>query len=73
MSDKHKSILLHGNAAIAAGNNEGFLDHCTADTVWNFIGDTILRGKEAVRNWMADNYITPPIVKVDELSQKEIY
>lgn len=67
MSNKHKTILLEGNAAIAQGDNEGFLKHCTDDTVWNFIGDTILNGKEAVRQWMAKNYVTPPQVTVDEL------
>lgn len=66
-SDKHKSILLEGNAAIAEGNYEGFLQHCTHDTVWNFMGDTILNGKEAVRQWMAKNYTSPPLVTVDHL------
>ncbi len=32
MSEKHKEILLEGNAALAEGNNEGFLAFCSNDT-----------------------------------------
>ncbi|RYY57469.1 MAG: nuclear transport factor 2 family protein [Chitinophagaceae bacterium] len=67
MSQHHKDILLKGNAAIAAENYEGFLDLCTDDTEWNFISDTVLRGKDAVRKWMEKNYVEPPVVVVDQL------
>ena len=67
MSDKNKEILLWGNAAIAAGNHEGFLQHCTDDTEWVFVGDQTLKGKEAVRRYMAENYLEPPQVTVDNL------
>jgi len=67
MSEKHKQILLAGNAAIAAGNNEGFLDLCSEDTEWNFIGEQTLKGKNAVREWMAKTYLEPPAVTVRNL------
>ena len=67
MSDKHKEILTAGNAAIANGNNEGFLAFCTEDTEWTFIGDKTLKGKQAVRQWMATEYITPPTVTIEHL------
>ena len=60
MKEKNKAILEAGNAAIAAGNNEGFLSFCSEDTEWTFVGDKTLRGKEAVRQWMADEYVEPP-------------
>ena len=63
----HKEILLKGNAAIAAGNNEGFLIFCTEDTEWTFIGEQVLQGKQAVRDWMEKTYVKPPEVKVDDL------
>jgi ketosteroid isomerase-like protein len=67
MSEKHKQILLAGNAAISAGNNEGFLEYCTEDTEWNFIGEQLLKGKEAVRQWMEKTYLEPPQVTVENL------
>lgn len=60
MSEQNKAILEKGNAAIAEGNNEGFLSFCADDTVWTFVGDKTLEGKEAVRQWMATEYVEPP-------------
>jgi uncharacterized protein (TIGR02246 family) len=67
MSDQHKAILIKGNAAIAEGNYEGFLSLCTEDTQWIFVGDTVLDGKESVREWMKKTYVNPPKVTVTNL------
>ena len=67
MSEKNKAILAAGNAAIAEGNNEGFLSSCTDDTEWTFVGDKTLKGKEAVRQYMAATYIEPPEFTVTNL------
>jgi len=61
MSDKNKAILEAANAAIAQGNYEGFLSFCTDDTEWTFVGDRTLKGKAAVRQWMATEYVEPPL------------
>ncbi len=63
----HKEILTKANEAIARGDFEGFLIHCTEDTVWNFLGERTLRGKEEVRRWMAETYREPPTFKVRQL------
>ncbi len=60
MSLDNKAILEKANAAIAEGDNEEFLSCCTDDTEWTFVGDKTLRGKEAVRQWMATTYTEPP-------------
>jgi uncharacterized protein len=60
MSENNKAILAKGNAAIVEGNNEGFLSCCADDTEWTFVGDKTLKGKEAVRQYMAATYIEPP-------------
>lgn len=60
MSEQNKATLKKANAAIAKGDYEGFLSFCTEDTEWNFLGDRTLKGKAAVRNWMAEAYIEPP-------------
>ncbi|WP_242063371.1 nuclear transport factor 2 family protein [Nostoc sp. FACHB-892] len=60
MSENNKAILEAANVAIAQGNNEGFLSYCADDTHRTFVGDKTLKGKEAVRQWMATTYIEPP-------------
>ena len=67
MSQTHKEILTKANEAIARGDFEGFLLHCTDETVWNFLGEKILNGKEAVRRWMEETYQEPPRFKVRQL------
>ncbi|WP_219218065.1 nuclear transport factor 2 family protein [Variovorax boronicumulans] len=67
MSDTHKAILEKANAAITQGDYEGFLAYCTDDTRWTFVGDRILRGKQAVREWMATAYKEPPRFAVHRL------
>ena len=67
MPEKNKTLLLNGNAEIAKGNYEGFLSLCTDDTEWTFVGEQTLKGKEAVRQWMATVYPVPPKVMVDHL------
>ncbi|QJB39021.1 nuclear transport factor 2 family protein [Chitinophaga oryzae] len=63
----NKAILEKANAAITNGDNEGFLAYCTDDTEWVFVGDRTLRGKEAVRQYMSEVYVEPPVFHVDHL------
>jgi uncharacterized protein len=67
MDSSNVAILAMANAAIIKGDYEGFLSFCTDDTVWTFVGDTILQGKEAVRNWMKENYKVAPDFNVENL------
>jgi uncharacterized protein len=64
---ENKAILEKGNAAVAKGDNEVLLSFCADDTQWTFVGDNILRGKEAVRQYMAKTYIEPPKFTVTNL------
>lgn len=63
----NKEILEKANAAVSRGDNEGFLSYCTDDTKWIFIGDKTLQGKQAVREYMAVEYVEPPIFEVENL------
>jgi uncharacterized protein len=67
MTDTNKAILEKGNAAITAGDNEGFLKYCADNTEWIFIGERTLQGKEAVREWMETTYLEPPKFMVEVL------
>ncbi len=67
MSENNKAILTQANAAVAKGDHEGFLSHCTEDVEWTFVGDRTLKGKEAVRRYMKATYIEPPTFAVAHL------
>lgn len=67
MPESHKEILQKANAAIMQGDYEGFLKFCTEDTEWTFVGDRTLKGKDAVREWMASEYKEPPRFEVHQM------
>jgi uncharacterized protein (TIGR02246 family) len=67
MESNNKHILEQANAAVSRGDNEEFLSYCSEDTVWTFVGDRILRGKEAVRKYMTEAYVEPPKFMVEIL------
>ncbi|RDC55189.1 nuclear transport factor 2 family protein [Pedobacter chinensis] len=67
MSAQRKELLIKANEAISTGDHEGFLEFCTEDTVWEFIGDKVLEGKQSVREYMAENYHEPPKFNVIDL------
>lgn len=67
----NKEILLQANDHIRKGDHEGFLSLCTEDVVWNFIGDQILYGKAAVREYMATSYAEPPEFIVEDLISED--
>ncbi|WP_460677280.1 nuclear transport factor 2 family protein [Hymenobacter coalescens] len=67
MTNPNKTTLQQANAAITAGDYEGFLARCTEDTAWTFVGEQTLRGKAAVRAWMATAYQQPPRFRVEQL------
>jgi len=67
MPENHKEILKKANAAIGRGDYEGFLRYCTDDTKWTFVGERTLKGKEAVRQWMASTYKEPPQFEVHRM------
>lgn len=62
-----RAVLQAANAAILKGDYEGFLAHCTEDTVWIFVGEQRINGKEAVRQWMATAYQEPPRFEVHRM------
>lgn len=65
MRDSNKTILETANASVAQGNTEGFLAFCADDIEWTLVGDRTLKGKEAVRTWMAAEYVEPPKFSVE--------
>jgi uncharacterized protein len=61
MSAKNKEIIETVNAAFAENNVEKFLSFCTDDVEWTMVGDKTVKGKEAIRQWMASmGNLEPP-------------
>jgi uncharacterized protein len=73
MNLNNKLILESANEAVTQGDYEGFLSFCTDDTIWTFVGEQTLRGKEAVRQYMANAYIEPPKFIVETLISEGDY
>lgn len=68
-----KQILEEANSFITQGDYERFLTYCTADTIWNFVGDETLKGIDEVREYMRKSYIKPPRFKVDLMIEEGNY
>ncbi|GEN76282.1 nuclear transport factor 2 family protein [Chryseobacterium hagamense] len=65
-AEMSNAALLHeANEFVKKGDYEKFLAYCTEDTRWVFIGERILSGKEAVREYMKEFYLEPPVFSVD--------
>jgi uncharacterized protein len=60
MSVHNKAIVEKINAAFAEGNVEGFLAFCADDVAWTMVGDTTVKGKDAIRQWLASMDMEPP-------------
>ena len=52
---------------MAEGNTEGFLAFCSDETEWTYVGDRTIKGKEAVRHYLATTNIKPPKFTVIKL------
>lgn len=53
MSAQNKQIVEKVNAAFAENSVEGFLSFCADDVTWTMVGEKTVRGKDAIRKWMA--------------------
>jgi ketosteroid isomerase-like protein len=67
MSAKNKTIVEEVNEAMRHGNVEAFLTRCTDDFVWTMVGEAPIRGKDAIRRFMAQGPPEPPSFTVDTL------
>jgi uncharacterized protein len=60
MSEKNKEIVAKADAAFAKGNIEGFLSLCAEDVEWTMVGQKFVKGKDAIRQWLASMNSEPP-------------
>ena len=67
MSAKNKEIVEKVNASFAEGGIEEFLSFCADDLVWTMVGNKTVKGKDAIREWMASMNMEPPKFTVDNI------
>lgn len=60
MAFNPKEIVERINKGFAENNLEKVLSFCTDDLTWTMVGDTTVRGKDAIRKWMASMDPQPP-------------
>jgi uncharacterized protein (TIGR02246 family) len=66
MPANRKEIVQRINEAFAENNLEKVLSFCTNDFTWTMVGDTTVRGKDAIRKWMASMNPQPPQFTVQQ-------
>jgi ketosteroid isomerase-like protein len=67
MSLKNKQAIEQVNAAFARNDVEGFLSYCADDFVFHMVGSDPVKGKDAIRKWMASGPSEPPNFTVDTM------
>jgi uncharacterized protein len=67
MSAQNKEVVEKVNAAFAQNSVEGFLSFCADDVTWTMVGDKTVKGKDAIRKWMASMGPEPSALTVDNV------
>ena len=67
MAADRKAIVEKINAGFAENNLERVLSFCTEDFVWTMVGDTTVKGKDAIRKWMASMNPEPPQFTIQQV------
>ncbi len=67
MSVKNKAVVEEVNEAMRRGDVEAFLSRCVDDFEWAMVGEPPIRGRDAVRQFMAKGPQEPPVFTVDTL------
>lgn len=62
---KNTTILVKANEHVKKGEYEAYLSYLTEDTKWVFVGERTLLGKEAVRQYINEFYLAPPIFDME--------
>lgn len=63
---KNTSILVNANEHVKKGEYEAYLSYLTEDTKWVFVGERTLLGKEAVRQYIKEFYLAPPVFDMEK-------
>ena len=64
MAANRKEIVQRINEGFAENNLEKVLSFCNDDLIWTMVGDTTVRGKDSIREWMASMDPQPPKITI---------
>ena len=64
MAANRKEIVQRINDGFAENNLDKVLTFCTDDLIWTMVGDTTVRGKDSIREWMASMDPQPPKITI---------
>ena len=67
MAANRKEIVQRINEAFAENNLEKVLSFCTDDLIWTMVGDTTVRGKDSIREWMASMDPQAPKITIRQI------
>jgi len=67
MPADRKTIVENINAAFAENNLEKVLSFCTEDLIWTMVGDKTVKGKDAIRQWIASMNPEPPQLMIQQI------
>lgn len=63
---KNTAILVTANQHVRKGEYEAYLSYLTEDTKWVFVGERTLLGKEAVKQYIQEFYLAPPVFDMEQ-------
>jgi ketosteroid isomerase-like protein len=66
MAADRKAIVQKINQGFAENDLEKVLSFCTDDLTWTMVGDTTVRGKDSIREWMASMDPQTPTITVQQ-------
>jgi uncharacterized protein len=67
MAADRKAIVEKINAGFAENNLERVLSFCTEDFIWTMVGDSTVKGKDAIRKWLASMDPEPPQFTIQQV------
>ena len=66
MAANRREIVQRINEGFAENNLEKVLSFCIDDLVWTMVGDTTVRGKDSIREWIASMDPQPPKITIQQ-------
>ncbi len=67
VASTQKRIVEQANAAFSRNDMEAFLSLCTENVEWSMVGESNVKGKQAIREWLKSMDPGTPTIKLDRI------
>ena len=67
MAANRRELVQRINEGFAENNLEKVLSFCNDDVIWTMVGDTTVRGKDSIREWMASMNPQQPKITIRQI------